>query len=171
MKLLGVYSLNENTFDQEQAPRPEMMFAAQAQARGMGAAPQVDLGMDIRSLPTPVSIMEVVGRNAGWTAAAAMLARERPDDAPHMIYVPEVPLRREQFLRDVQEVYQRQGWVVAVVSEGLRDEHGQSLGVALGAWLGPLFYRHGIWANALACAALDLIAIGVLTRVKIANIG
>jgi len=46
-----------------------------------------------------------------------------------------------------------------------------SLGVAIGAWLAPLFYLHGIWANALACAALDLIAIIVLTRVKIANIG
>jgi predicted MFS family arabinose efflux permease len=46
-----------------------------------------------------------------------------------------------------------------------------SLGVAIGAWLAPLFYLHGMWANALACAALDLIAIIVLTRVKIANIG
>ena len=46
-----------------------------------------------------------------------------------------------------------------------------SLGVAIGAWLAPLFYVHGIWANALACAALDLTAILVLTRVKIANIG
>jgi predicted MFS family arabinose efflux permease len=46
-----------------------------------------------------------------------------------------------------------------------------SLGVAIGAWLAPLFYMHGMWANALACAALDLTAILVLTRVKIANIG
>ena len=46
-----------------------------------------------------------------------------------------------------------------------------SLGVAIGAWLAPLFYVHGIWANALACAALDLAAMFVLTRVKIANIG
>jgi 6-phosphofructokinase 1 len=92
----------------------------------------VDLGMDIRSLPTPVSIMEVIGRNAGWTAAAAMLARRESDDAPQLIYVPEVPLSREKFLQDVQGVYDRQGWVVAVVSEGLRDEHGESLGAALG---------------------------------------
>jgi predicted MFS family arabinose efflux permease len=46
-----------------------------------------------------------------------------------------------------------------------------SLGVAIGAWLAPLFYVHGMWANALACAALDLTAILILTRVKIANIG
>ena len=46
-----------------------------------------------------------------------------------------------------------------------------SLGVAIGAGLAPLFYAHGIWANALACAFLDLIAMLVLTRVKITNIG
>jgi predicted MFS family arabinose efflux permease len=46
-----------------------------------------------------------------------------------------------------------------------------SLGVAIGAWLAPLFYAHGIWANALACTALDLMAILGLTRVKITNIG
>ncbi len=46
-----------------------------------------------------------------------------------------------------------------------------SLGVAIGAWLAPHFYIHGIWANALACAVLDLIAMLVLTRVKITNIG
>jgi predicted MFS family arabinose efflux permease len=46
-----------------------------------------------------------------------------------------------------------------------------SLGVAIGAWLAPLFYIHGIWANALACATLDLMAMLILTRVKLANIG
>ncbi len=46
-----------------------------------------------------------------------------------------------------------------------------SLGVAIGAWLAPYFYVHGMWANGLACAVLDLIAILVVARVKIANIG
>ena len=46
-----------------------------------------------------------------------------------------------------------------------------SLGLGIGDWLAPIFYVHGIWANALACAALDLVAILVLTRVKITNIG
>jgi len=93
----------------------------------------VDLGMDIRSLPTPVSIMEVIGRNAGWTAAAAVVAREKPEDAPHLIYVPEIGLSKERFLRDVQNVYDRQGWVVVVVSEGLRDDKGESFGMAQSA--------------------------------------
>ena len=97
----------------------------------------IDLGMDISALPTPISIMEVIGRNAGWTAAASMLARDPQagapmDDAPHLIYVPEVRLSPEKFLRDVKEVYDRLGWVVVVVSEGLCDENGESLGAAAG---------------------------------------
>jgi 6-phosphofructokinase 1 len=90
----------------------------------------VDLGMDIRALPTPVSILEVMGRNAGWLTAATLLARKDPDDAPHLIYVPERPLVRGSFLRDVQKVYDRQSWVVVAVSEGVKDESGESWGVA-----------------------------------------
>ena len=88
----------------------------------------IDLGMDIRSLPTPVSILEVMGRDAGWLTAATLLARRGPGDAPHLIYVPEIPLTREKFLSAVQNVYDRLGWVVVAVSEGVRDEAGQSWG-------------------------------------------
>ena len=92
----------------------------------------IDLGMDIRALPTPVSIMEVMGRNAGWLTAATMLARREPDDAPHLIYVPEVRLSREEFLKDVEQVYDRQGWVGVAISAGACDENGESLGAAVG---------------------------------------
>lgn len=93
----------------------------------------IDLGEDIRSLPTPVSILEAMGRNAGWVTASAALARREPDDAPHLIYVPEVRLSVDKFLSDVKAVYDRLGWVVVVVSEGLCDEKGHSLGAAGGA--------------------------------------
>jgi ATP-dependent phosphofructokinase / diphosphate-dependent phosphofructokinase len=92
----------------------------------------MDLGTDVRTLPTPVSILEVMGRDAGWLTAATLLARKDPDDAPHLIYVPERRLARGIFLRDVQEVYDRQGWVVVAVSEGVRDETGKSWGMARG---------------------------------------
>jgi len=87
-----------------------------------------DLGADVRSLPTPVSILEVMGRDAGWLTAATLLARSHPDDAPHLIYVPELPLASEKFLTDVQKVYDRLGWVVVAVSEGVKDEDGKSWG-------------------------------------------
>jgi len=90
----------------------------------------VDLGMDIRALPTPVSILEVMGRDAGWLTAATLLGRKDADDAPQLIYVPERPLGRESFLRDVQKVYDRQSWVVVAVSEGVKDETGESWAVS-----------------------------------------
>ena len=86
----------------------------------------VDLGMDIRALPTPVSILEVMGRDAGWLTAATLLGRKDPDDAPHLIYVPERPVGRQSFLGDVQRIHDRQGWVVVAVSEGIKDETGKS---------------------------------------------
>ena len=90
----------------------------------------LDLGTDIRSLPTPVSILEVMGRNAGWLAAATLLARKEPDDAPHLVYVPEAPFELNRFLNDIQRVYDRQGWVVAAVSEGIQDESGKAFGAS-----------------------------------------
>lgn len=86
----------------------------------------LDLGMDIRSLPTPVSILEVMGRDAGWLTAATLLARRNPDDAPHLIYAPEVPLNRQKFLDDVQNAYDCRGCLVVAVSEGVRNEAGES---------------------------------------------
>lgn len=84
----------------------------------------IDLSMDIRALPQPVSIFETLGRDVGWLAAAAALARREPDDAPQLIYVPEVPFSLPAFLSDLDAVVTRVGWAVVVVSEGIADEHG-----------------------------------------------
>lgn len=89
----------------------------------------IDLGNDVYSLPTPISIMEVMGRNSGWLTAASMLARMRPDDAPHLIYLPEVPFSVESFLTDIQKVVDGQGWAVAAVCEGLKDKEGTPIGI------------------------------------------
>lgn len=72
-----------------------------------------------------VTIMEVMGRNAGWLAASTVLARRREDDAPHLIYLPEVPFVKEQFLSDVETVYRSAGYVFVVASEGLVDKNGK----------------------------------------------
>lgn len=84
----------------------------------------LDLAADVRCLPTPVSILEVMGRNSGWLAAATVLARGPDQDAPHHIYLPEVPLSPEQFLDDVQRGFDQRGWVVVTVAEGVGDEAG-----------------------------------------------
>ncbi len=78
----------------------------------------LDLAMDIRSLPQPVSIFETLGRDVGWLAASSTLARHDPDDAPHLVYVPEIPFSRDTFLSNLDAIVTRLGWAVVVVSEG-----------------------------------------------------
>jgi 6-phosphofructokinase 1 len=89
----------------------------------------MEAGRDTEAMYTfdAVTIIEAMGRNTGWIAAAAGLARRREDEAPHLIYVPEIPFNRERFLADVGEVHRRLGRVFIVVSEGLVDEKGEYL--------------------------------------------
>jgi 6-phosphofructokinase 1 len=76
----------------------------------------------------PVKIVEVMGRNAGWLAAATALGASEERDAPHLIYVPERPFDLHGFLGDVHHTYQRLGYCVAVVTETVRDAQGRPLG-------------------------------------------
>lgn len=85
------------------------------------------IGEDVKSLPIHVCIVEAMGRNAGWIAAATALARKNPGDAPHLIYLPECPFDEEAFLQDVKALHERQGGVVVVVSEGLKNRDGQPI--------------------------------------------
>ncbi len=73
-----------------------------------------------------VSILEVMGRNAGWIAAGATLAkrRENPNDAPHLIYLPELPFSRAKFIEDIQAVLKKNRYCLIVVGEGLQDKDG-----------------------------------------------
>lgn len=83
-----------------------------------------DLGMDIRSLPQPVTILEVIGRSIGWLAAATSLAKEKEADAPHLIYLPEMPFHPEKFLADLDGIVTRLGWAIVVATEGIRNPDG-----------------------------------------------
>lgn len=80
--------------------------------------------LDNKSLPG-VKIDVIMGRHAGWLTAASRLARQEPDDGPHLIYVPEVPVSMQQFVNDVDRVYQEFGRCVVAVSEGIRDTDGE----------------------------------------------
>ena len=73
-----------------------------------------------------VSILEVMGRNAGWIAAGAALAKRRdhPHDPPHLIYLPETPFSAEKFVEDVRRVLKREKYCLVVVGEGLVDKDG-----------------------------------------------
>lgn len=86
-----------------------------------------ETGIDLESVSTKnkVTILEAMGRDAGWLTAASALSRRFPDEAPHLIYLPEVPFSREQFLADVERVYKQLGYCYVVVSEGIRDANGE----------------------------------------------
>jgi len=73
-----------------------------------------------------VYILEVMGRNAGWIAAGATLAKRRdhPEDAPHLIYLPEVAFETNKLLEDVTTVLKNKKYCVIVVGEGLVDTNG-----------------------------------------------
>ena len=74
-----------------------------------------------------VKIVEMMGRNSGWLAAATALAKDSDDSPPHLIYLPESGLDPAQFLADVEVIYQRLGWCLVVVSEGLKGKNGRIL--------------------------------------------
>lgn len=89
-----------------------------------------EAALDIASMhetSTKVFILEVMGRHAGWIAAAGGLAGERRDDAPHLILFPEVPFDPEGFLQRVADTVRRIGYCVVVASEGARHADGTFL--------------------------------------------
>ncbi len=71
-----------------------------------------------------VTIVEIMGRDAGWLTAASALARTSYSSAPHLIYLPEVPFEKERFLADVREQLAQRNNVIIAVSEGIRDKDG-----------------------------------------------
>lgn len=94
----------------------------------------------------PVKIIEVMGRNAGWVAASAALGKQREEDGPHLIYTPERSLEPERFLQDVQEVYSRYGFCVAVIGETVKNAQGKPLAAQGKPYLVDSFghkYYHG----------------------------
>ncbi len=89
-----------------------------------------EAALDVASMcetSTKVFILEVMGRHAGWIAAAGGLAKENVGDAPHIILFPEVVFNRDKFLRRVERSVKRYGYCVIVASEGTRHADGSFL--------------------------------------------
>ncbi len=83
--------------------------------------------MSMSSTSTKVFIMEVMGRHAGWIAAAGGLARKEKSDPPQIILFPEVPFDPPRFLEAVRRSVEAHGYCSVVVSEGLRTADGEFL--------------------------------------------
>ena len=86
----------------------------------------MEAGKDTEAMYTAdtCTVLEVMGRNAGWIAAATGVARRVHQDAPHLIYLPEVPFKVEHFIQDVKDVLDDLGRCVIVTGEGLVDQNG-----------------------------------------------
>ncbi len=77
-----------------------------------------------------VTILEIMGRNAGWLTASSALARINGGGAPHLIYLPEVPFDIDKFIEDVKKCLETTDSVVIAVSEGIKDKSGEYIASA-----------------------------------------
>jgi 6-phosphofructokinase 1 len=97
------------------------------------AVSTMEAALDVVSMAktsTKVFILEVMGRHAGWIAAAGGLAGSKPGDAPHIILFPEIPFNKRAFLKRVRDCVQKYDYCVIVVSEGARYANGKFLAEA-----------------------------------------
>ena len=72
-----------------------------------------------------ITIMEIMGRNAGWLTGATALAKTEDCDGPDLIYLPEVPFDTERFLKKVKELLKKKSSIVIAVSEGIKLQDGR----------------------------------------------
>ena len=84
------------------------------------------VNLDNRALPG-VYIGIVMGRHAGFLTAASCMAKKYPDDGPHLIYLPERPLTKKQFVDDIKAAYKKHGRCIVAVSEGVVDKKGRAI--------------------------------------------
>jgi len=92
-----------------------------------------ECALDVASMAktsTKVFILEVMGRHAGWIAAAGGLAAEKAGDAPHIILFPEIKFDKQAFLARTKECVEKYGYCVVVASEGVRNPDGGFLAEA-----------------------------------------
>jgi 6-phosphofructokinase 1 len=92
-----------------------------------------EASLDVESMcesSTKVFVIEVMGRHAGWIAAAAGLAARKAGEPPHVILFPEIAFDEDKFLARVKETVERVGYCTVVVSEGVKNAAGQFLAEA-----------------------------------------
>ncbi|MCR4441450.1 MAG: 6-phosphofructokinase [Peptococcaceae bacterium] len=123
-----------------------------------------ETGLDLQGIiaSSDIAILEVMGRNAGWLTAAAALAKHHDEDAPHLIYLPEVAFNKERFISDVIKVYNKLGYCYVVASEGLKTEDGSYLA----AEKTTDAFGHVKLGNGLANTLKDMITSEIKVKVR-----
>ncbi len=121
-----------------------------------------DVGLDLRAMATfeDVVIFELMGRHAGWLAAASALARVAPEDPPHIILLPEAPVDEALLIERVRAIHAEKRICLVATAEGAcdlngtffaekmgsggQDDRGQrvfSMGAGVAAWLAQLIQQ------------------------------
>ena len=126
----------------------------------------LESGRDIDAMyvHTPCTIHEVMGRNAGWIAAATGLARRRRDEAPHIILLPEVPFVVEKFIDDVRRCITDFKRCFITCGEGVRTPEGQYLADAGGLFAEDSFGHTQLGGAADAVRSIIEAHIDIKTR-------
>jgi 6-phosphofructokinase len=127
------------------------------------------VNLDNDALPG-VYIGVVMGRHAGFLTAASVFGQKFPDDGPHLIYLPERVFDPEQFISDVQEVYNRHGRCVVAVSEGISMKDGQPVVASLMPGGQAERDAHGNVQLSGTGALGDLLSVLVKTKTKIKRV-
>ncbi len=126
----------------------------------------MEAGKDTEALYTTdtCTILEVMGRNAGWIAAATGLAVRSPEDAPHLIYMPEAVFSFEKLVGDVKEVLKNFKRVFIVAGEGLKDKDGNYVTADSGSFSKDSFGHVQLGGVAEMLKAVIEKEVGIKTR-------
>lgn len=88
------------------------------------AVAEIACDSNVYDIPS-VTIVEIMGRDAGWLTASSALARREGCTAPHLIYLPEIPFDVESFITRVRQTGDTVKHIVVAVSEGIKDQNGE----------------------------------------------
>ena len=104
-------------------------FASAARYNALSVQQAGALARDMKKVDQFV-VYQTIGRDAGWLAAATVMAKHHADDGPHLIYCPERVFDGDKFLKDAKKCIEKYGWVSVVVSEGLKYADGSPVSAA-----------------------------------------
>jgi 6-phosphofructokinase 1 len=128
----------------------------------------MEAGRDTESLYThdTCTVLEAMGRNAGWIAAAAGLASRESQDAPHMIFVPEIAFDIKQFERDAKAILKKHKRLFIVASEGMKTKDGNYLAADTGKFAKDAFGHAQLGGAAEAMKNIVEEKLGIKARVN-----
>lgn len=90
------------------------------------AAAMKEIIRDAKTYPTDsITVVEIMGRNAGWLTAASSLSRSEDCDGPDLIYLPEVTFNHDKFLDKINELKKDHSAIIIAVSEGVKTADGK----------------------------------------------